>query len=248
MACLGCTGGRLDTLVLYPSGRRLTVHFTLIGSGSVDHNRRMVSRWLAFVIWAAVAFTAAAWLLKLSASGRPVPAHALAVDTTASARGDLTRLLGATPVVSEAAVTAVRADARYKLIGVVAAPSPVAVAKSVAVIAVDGKPPRAYRVGAPVDGETVLLAVRARSVDLGPRGGPLSSTLELAPVAVAATGSLPPPSSLAGQGPMPGSVPGQPPDPAGNPPAESPPQQMLAPQPLPQPQAQPGQPPNPPGG
>ena len=205
----------------------------------------MVSRWLAFVVWAVAACTAAAWLLNLLSAGRPVPAHAVAVDTTASPRGDLTRLLGAAPPVVETPVSAVRADARFTLVGLVAAPSPAAVGKSVAVIAVDGRPARAYRVGAAVDDQTVVLAVRARAVDLGPRGGPLTTTLELAPLAAATTGSLPPPSGAPGAAPghlagqMPGHLAGQmqgrpPGDHGGGPVSDGGGGQMLTPQPVPQ--------------
>ncbi len=194
-------------------------------------------------MWAVAACTAVAWLLNLVSSGRPVPSYAVAVDTTASPRGDLTRLLGAAPAVVETPVSAVRADARFALVGLVAAPSPAAVGQSVAVIAVDGRPARAYRVGAAVDDQTVVLAVRARAVDLGPRGGPLTTTLELAPLGAAATGSLPPPSGVPGPAPghltgqMPGHLAGQmpgrqPADPGGNPSPDAGGGQMLVPQPV----------------
>ena len=160
----------------------------------------------------------------MSASPRGVPAHAVAVDTTASLRSDLSKLLGAAAVQASAAPVA-RADSRFKLVGVVAAPSPAATAQSVAVIAVDGKPARAFRVGAAVDGDTLLLAVRARSIDLGPRGGPIAGTLELAPLAPAATGSFAPPAGAGGMAiPLPPEAPAA---------AEASPVQPLLPQPIP---------------
>lgn len=208
----------------------------------MDHNARMVSRWLAFVVWGVVGFSAAAWLLQMTAMARPVPTHAVAVDTTASPRADWTRLFGAPAV--EAVSSAPKADARFKLIGVVAAPSPAAVGQSVALLQVDNNPPKPVKVGATVDGDTLLLAVRARAVDLGPRGGPPTVTLELAPLAPPATGRL------GGTGPAgepsttpPPSPPGAMPMPAVNmpqPPAEA---QPIAPQlPALPPQAPPNMP------
>ncbi|MDP3083886.1 MAG: type II secretion system protein N, partial [Rubrivivax sp.] len=105
-------------------------------------------------------------------------------------QGDWTRVLGADPVLAVAAVAAPVADARFRLLGVVAPRSPRASGEGVALIAVDGKPPRAYRVGAVVDGEHVLQAVQARSASLGPRGGAAVVALQIPPPQAASTGSL----------------------------------------------------------
>lgn len=131
------------------------------------------------------------WLLRVAATPIGVPAQAVAVDTTPSLQSDLTRLMGADPVAEVRAEAAVPSDSRFKLIGVVAAPSAQAVAKSLALIAVDGKPARAFRVGAAVDGDLVLQAVSARGVELGPSGGAAAVKLDLALLAPAATGTLP---------------------------------------------------------
>ena len=158
----------------------------------------MAARWFSFVIWAAVAATAAAWALRLLVPSPAAPLHASTVDMAPSARGDLTRLFGvdAVPV---AAVAAAPADSRFRLIGVAA---PRSTGEGLALIAVDGKPPRAYRVGAAVDGDTVLQAVRARGATLGLRGGPAMVTLEIPPLPAAATGTLPAaPGGPANQGP-----------------------------------------------
>jgi general secretion pathway protein C len=158
----------------------------------------MAARWFSFVIWAAVAASAAAWALRLLVPSPAAPLHASTVDMAPSARGDLTRLFGvdAAPV---AAVAAAPADSRFRLIGVAA---PRATGEGLALIAVDGKPPRAYRVGAAVDGDTVLQEVRARGATLGTRGGPAMVTLEIPPLPAAATGTLPAaPGGPANQGP-----------------------------------------------
>jgi general secretion pathway protein C len=148
----------------------------------------MWARIAAFVIWAAVAAGAAFWGMKLFARPTPVPAHAAIVDPSVAVAGDLGRLFGADPApAAEAAVAAPAADARFRLIGVVAPRGSGPRDGGVALIALDGKPPKAYRVGAAVDGELVLLGVHARGAALGPRGQPAQVALELP--------ALPPPST-----------------------------------------------------
>jgi general secretion pathway protein C len=148
----------------------------------------MWARSAAFVIWAAVAASAAFWGLRLFVRPPPVPAHAAIVDPAGAVAGDLGRLFGVDPTAPvEAAVPAApAADARFRLIGVVAPRGHAARDGGVALIALDGKPPKAYRVGAAVDGELVLLGVHARGAALGPRGQPAQVALELP--------GLPPPS------------------------------------------------------
>lgn len=160
----------------------------------MDHdNQRMVSRLSAFVIWALVAGTAVFWSLRLLASPLQAPAHTTAVSTAQVARGDLHRLLGAPDRESVAAAAVPDAASRFKLVGVVAAGREAARENvGVALLSVDGKPARAVRVGAPVDGEWRLQAVATRAVTLaGPAGGGVI-TLELPPRPAPATGQLPP--------------------------------------------------------
>ena len=105
------------------------------------------------------------------------------------ARADLGRLLGADapPAVAAAAP----GDARYHLLGVVT-PRPAGAAREgLALIVVDGKPARAFRVGTAVDDDNVLQSVNARGATLGPRSGTAAVALTLAPPAPAATGTLP---------------------------------------------------------
>jgi general secretion pathway protein C len=143
-------------------------------------------------MWAAAAATALFWGLKLFVTPAPLPARTPVAAPAALARGDLTRLLGvdAAPAVAEAAAEP-PPDARFQLLGVVSPRSRQSAAEGLAVIAVDGKPARAYRVGAVVDGQTVLQSVGARGAQLGPRGGASLVALNLAPPAAAATGTLP---------------------------------------------------------
>lgn len=152
----------------------------------------MASRWLAFLVWGCIGFSAVAWLLQVAVAARPVPADAVVVDAAQTPRGDWTRLFGAPVVVEEVAV-ATPLQGRFKLVGVVASRHETDAAQGLAVISVDGKPARAYRVGSLVEGDTVLQAVRARAADLGPSGAAPVVKLELAPLAPPATGTLPGP-------------------------------------------------------
>lgn len=167
----------------------------------------MASRGLAFVIWAAVAASVVFWGLRLFVRAPQAPAHTAAVGADAAVRADLTTLLGAEPAAASTAVAvaAPAADSRFRLLGVVAergrtgagagagagsgaaSGRPFAV-QGVALIAVDGKPARAFRLGASVEGDTVLQGVSARGATLGPRGGAPSVTLEIPPLPAAATG------------------------------------------------------------
>jgi len=185
----------------------------------LNHNLGMLVRWCAFVVWALVAASALAWGLKIFVRPQPAPPQALVAEAGAPARGDLTRLLGADPppVVAVAAPEPV-ADTRFQLVGVVSPRSPQAAREGLALIAVDGKPPRAYRVGTAVDGPNVLQRVDARGATLGPSGGAALVALKLPPPAAAATGVLPPatapgaarPPPLPGGAVMPPTVPGGP--------------------------------------
>ena len=165
----------------------------------MNHNPRMSARWWTLGVWALAAASAAYWGLRLFSNPPAVPAHAKPVDAGGAARGDLSRLFGvdAPPPVAEGPVEAAP-DARFQLLGVLSPRSPQAAREGVALIAVDGKPPRAFRVGAVVDGQNVLKTVNARGATLGPRDGAALVALNLAPPAPAATGPLPPAAGAGG--------------------------------------------------
>jgi len=153
----------------------------------------MSARWWTFIVWALAAASALAWGLKVFVRPLPAPPQALVVGAASPARGDLTRLLGAdAPPVAALAPPEPVADARFQLVGVVSPRSPQAAREGLALIAVDGKPPRAFRVGAVVDGPNVLQGVEPRGATLGPRDGEPVVALKLPPPAAAATGVLPP--------------------------------------------------------
>jgi general secretion pathway protein C len=157
----------------------------------------MSTRWWTFAVWALASVTALYWGLKLFVAPLPVPARTPVAAAAAVARGDMTRLLGidAAPVMAVAPAAEPLPDARFQLVGVVSPRSKQNSAEGLAVIAVDGKPARAFRVGAVVDGQTVLQSVGARGAQLGPRGGAVLVALNLTAPAAAATGTLPPATS-----------------------------------------------------
>ena len=145
-----------------------------------------------FVTWALVLCSAVAWALKLFVIAPPLPQRTPVAVAAAPAGGDLTRLLGADappPVAATAPEPA--ADARFQLIGVVSPRGAQAAREGLALIAVDGKPAKAFRVGAAVDGDNVLQSVVARGATLGPRGGAALVALRITPPEAAATGTLP---------------------------------------------------------
>jgi len=153
----------------------------------------MALRFIAFVIWAAVAASAMFWALRLGASSPVAPAHTVAVGAAAAPRGDLTRLFGAAPV-RDAGGPNQNVDtplsSRFRLLGV-AAPRQGGDLTGLALIAVDGKPARSYAVGKPVDGDLLLQSVHARGAQLGAKGAAPQVTLELPLLPPPATGSLP---------------------------------------------------------
>jgi general secretion pathway protein C len=154
----------------------------------------MSRRWATFLLWAVIAASLVAWALKLFVKPLTAPPQTSVVGMGQPPRGDVTRVLGVdAPPPPEPGATQAQApaDARFQLIGVLAPRSEKALREGVALIAVDGKPPRAYRVGARVEGDYVLQAVRARGADLGPAGGSPAVALNIPPPAPAATGTLP---------------------------------------------------------
>lgn len=158
-------------------------------------NRRMFARLSAFVTWSLVAATVVFWALRFGASPPPVPAYAVAVGKTVVVRGDLTRLFGAPPRLLAAAGAAPEAPSRFKLLGVMAPRSPEAQAENgrgVALIAVDGKPAKAFAVGARLDSDLVLQSVGLRTASIGPAQGTRSVLLELPPLVPPNAGVLPP--------------------------------------------------------
>ncbi|MEX8519544.1 MAG: type II secretion system protein N [Leptothrix sp. (in: b-proteobacteria)] len=140
-------------------------------------------------VWAICAAAAVFWGLRLFVSASPVPAQALAVATDQALRGDPSRLFGSVAASAGPAAAPALAS-RFRLIGVVAAAASDS-AFGLALIAIDGKPPRAYHVGASLEDNLVLQSVQRRAVQIGPAGGASVLALELPALPMPATGTLP---------------------------------------------------------
>lgn len=151
----------------------------------------MPARLSAFFIWALVAASIAFWGLRMFVNPPSAPAHTLLATDTGPARVDLTRLLGA-PVVESVTPNMPQSPAlasRFQLAGVMAPKVPGQ--QGIALLAVDGKMPKPYLVGAPIDGDLVLQSVSLRSASIGPSGQPAAVVLELPALPPPATGTLP---------------------------------------------------------
>jgi general secretion pathway protein C len=161
----------------------------------MNDNRAMPARLSAFVIWALVAAGLVFWAYRLFAQPMTLPANVQTVAESAGAISDLSRMLGAAPVPTSVAIAPVAESSRFRLLGVLAPVPAKGVAgqssAGVALIAVDGKPARAYKVGASLDRSTVLQSISRRSASLGPEQGATTVVLELAAPPVATTGTLP---------------------------------------------------------
>lgn len=136
------------------------------------------SRWTVagatFVLWALVAASAVYWGLKLTSRAGSAAAAPIALRTPAPADPvAVARLLGASPA---AAAPVASLSSRFALVGVVASKSH----KGAALIAVDGRPAKPFRVGAAVDQALVLQSVESRRAILAASAdGPPVLTLEL---------------------------------------------------------------------
>ena len=143
----------------------------------------MQSRWAVagttFLLWALVAASAVFWGLRMSArSGGAPPPPAVSRAPAAADPVAVARLLGASSAAA-AAPAAPALASRLMLVGVAAG---AASQKGVALISVDGKPAKPYRVGAAIEDGVVLQSVQGRRAVLAQSGdGAAVLTLELPP-------------------------------------------------------------------
>jgi general secretion pathway protein C len=149
----------------------------------------MAARWTAWGVWAALAASVVFWGLRLGVQGQPLPAEVRTVALDPSSRGDVLRLLAGPAAASrtEAPLPSAAAS-RFKLLGVMAGADARSASAGLALLSVDGKPARAVRVGAVVEGDWVVQQVTATRVKIGPRDGPVQVALDLSPLPAAATG------------------------------------------------------------
>lgn len=143
------------------------------------------SRWpvaaATALLWAAAAASAVYWGLRVSSADGggltpPVASPALSVQTA-----EVARVFGALPSTPGPAA-APDAATRFQLLGVAANQS----GGGAALLAVDGKAPRSYRVGAAFEGGLTLQSIDAAGVHIGPAAGGTGFALRvpLRPLAV----------------------------------------------------------------
>ena len=125
------------------------------------------ARWPAalttFLIWVLAVAGIAFWALRLAAPADATPPPAVvAAPTAAVDPAAVGKLLGAVSTESQVAL-APEAASRFSLVGVVAD----VMQRGAALIAVDGRPARPFRVGSAVGEGYVLQSVSTRSASLG---------------------------------------------------------------------------------
>ena len=144
----------------------------------------MASAWMVrgttFLVWLLAAASVVQWGLRLAAGPAPLAAPPAAsrgiapVDPAA-----VGRLLGGPPAAGPALAAAPVAPlaSRFVLVGIVAEPRS---GGGAAVISVDGKPARPFRVGSLLDEGLVLKSVAPRQAQVAERSsGAVVATLEL---------------------------------------------------------------------
>ena len=134
-------------------------------------------RLATLALWLLAAGSCVYWGLRLAARPAPAAVAASVRQPFAADPAAVARLLGASPAVASAqGQPAASLASRFNLLGVVASRS----RHGAALIAVDGKPARPYRVGSAIDDGLVLQSVGGRRAVLAASAsGPPVLTLEL---------------------------------------------------------------------
>lgn len=154
---------------------------------------KWLSRLVTFAVWTLVAVSVAWWSLKfVGTRGPTLSATAPLAPIPGSEQADLTKVFGS-PIASSNASGAIPAAinpaTRFSLIGVVANRA----SSGVALISVDGKAARPYRVGSQIEEIYELKSVAARSaVVQEAKAAGATFTIELKPEAGLAQGPLNP--------------------------------------------------------
>ncbi|WP_394788952.1 type II secretion system protein N [Rhodoferax sp.] len=128
---------------------------------------------MTFAVWALALASVVYWGLLASSEPAAAPAGVLAEARTPIDTGAVAKSLGA---MGAAPVAAVNPSTRFVLSGVIAGHS----SSGAALISIDGKPPKPYRVGSVVDGDLLLQSVAPRRAELAARlDGPPAFALEM---------------------------------------------------------------------
>lgn len=135
-------------------------------------------RGASFVLAALAAASASFWALKVSAvnTATSVPVTATAGPLAIDAASVVRALGGGQAAAPAAEAPAASLASRFAMVGVVADQT----SAGAALISVDGKPARPYRVGDAIEDGLILQSVQARKAALGPAPGAAAVlTLEL---------------------------------------------------------------------
>lgn len=130
-------------------------------------------------LWAAAGASVVFWGLRLSAPAATGPVSAVSPTPLAPDAQALARLLGVAPAQAATPTAAVAPPlaSRFVLVGVLSGRNS---GGGAALIAVDGKPAKPFRVGASVDEGLVLQALGPRQAQLGAAvDGPATVTLDM---------------------------------------------------------------------
>ena len=142
--------------------------------------QRLVLHTATFAAWALAAAGAGYWGLQITSNGGPVnlPPAASANDASSKANDPaaLARLLGA---VAPQAAAPVNNNNRFVLKGIVSG----ALGQEAALIVIDDKPAKAFRVGSAIEDGLMLQSAAPRKVTLAAsKYGPAVMTLEMPPL------------------------------------------------------------------
>ena len=150
----------------------------------VSTQQRLVLHTATFAVWALAASAVGYWALHINAGNKQANLPKLAAGNTplgtlsnTSDAATLAQLLGAT---APQAVAAPSNSSRFVLKGVISG----AAGKEAALIVIDDKPAKAFRVGSILEEGLVLQSASARRVTLSAsKDGPTVMTLDMPPLA-----------------------------------------------------------------
>jgi len=149
----------------------------IIANMQVTMPNLWIPRLSAFVLGLLLALSVGYWVLHWPSRevGRELPAPSASNDAVLAKADDVARFLGAVAAPMGNAV-AVDAASRIRLTGIIASPR----GQGIALLSIDGKPPKPYRVGSTLEEGLVLQSVEARRVALSSDAkGPVRMRLEL---------------------------------------------------------------------
>lgn len=141
------------------------------------------------------------WVMAWVASPLHVPSHTVLVGLSDMPKTDPQRLLSlAAQAVApeESSVSQSAIAQRIQLMGVMAG-TPNHADAGIALLVVDGKPAKAYRVGQSIDGELLVLSISRQGVNIGSSSDAVGVTLPTQSLPPPATGTLPSISAIAEQ-------------------------------------------------